>query len=101
MMERILLSTALAMIVFGCNSSDASDCERACDLIEEACMSTTSDCVGDCSEDLGECPDEMSAVLDCVFASELQCDPEQDQGLAEAPCEEEHDAAELCGADPF
>jgi len=101
MIERTLLSTALAMIAFGCSSSDASVCERACGLIEEACMSTTSDCIEDCSEDLDGCPDEMSAVLDCVVASELQCDPEQDQGLAEAPCQEEHDAAELCGADPF
>ena len=101
MIERTLLSMALAMIAFGCGSSDASVCKRACDLIEEACMSTTSDCVGECSEDLDDCPFEMEALLDCLVANELQCDPEQDQGLAEAPCEEEHDATELCGKDPF
>lgn len=103
MNERTLLGMALAMIAFGCSSSDASPsvCQQACDLIEEACMSTASDCVGDCSADLAECPDEMSAVLDCLFANELQCDPEQDQGLAEAPCEDEHDAVEVCGPDPF
>lgn len=101
MVDRTLLSMALVMIAFGCGSSDASVCEQACDLIEKACMSTESDCAQDCSEDLNECPDEMNAVLDCLVASELECDPEQDQGLAKAPCEAEHDAAEQCGSDPF
>ncbi|MGB8331956.1 MAG: hypothetical protein WCE62_17655 [Polyangiales bacterium] len=102
MAKRTLSTMALAMIALGCGgSSDASVCEQACELIEEACMSTTPDCVEDCSQDLADCPDEMGAVLDCVAASELQCDPAQDQGLAAAPCEEEHDAAELCGSDPF
>jgi hypothetical protein len=89
------------MIALGCDSSVASVCEEACDLIEDACMSTTADCVEDCSADLDLCPDEMGAVLACLLVSDLECDPEQDQGLAEAPCEEEHDAAELCGSDPF
>lgn len=102
MTKRTLSTMALAMIALGCGgSSDASVCEQACDLIEDACMSTTADCVEDCSQDLADCPDEMGAVLDCVAASELQCDPTQDQGLAAAPCEDEHDAAELCGSDPF
>ncbi|MDH3846039.1 MAG: hypothetical protein OES69_19020 [Myxococcales bacterium] len=101
MVERTLLIMALALSAFGCGSSDASVCRQACDLIEEACMSTTPDCVGECSEDLNDCPDEMGAVLDCLFASELQCDPGQDQGLAEAPCKAEHDATALCGKDPF
>ena len=97
------LVTVLVLVftTFGCGSSDASDCEQACDRIEDACMSTTSDCAEDCSEDLDECRDEMSAVLDCVLSSQLRCDPGQDQGLAEAPCQPEHDAAELCGVDPF
>lgn len=101
MIERTLLGLALMMIAFGCDSSDASICTQACDLIEDACMSTSSDCVEDCSADLDLCPDEMGAVLACVLTSELECDPEEDQGLAKAPCEEEHDAAELCGSDPF
>lgn len=101
MIKGALLGMGLAMIAWGCDSSEASVCEQACNLIEEACMSTTSDCVDDCSADLDLCPDEMGAVLACLLTSELECDPEQDQGLAEAPCEEEHDAAELCGSDPF
>ncbi len=102
MIQRTLLSTALALIAFACGSSEATICSQACDLIERACMSTTSDCARECAEDLADCPDEMMALLECVFAAtELQCDPGQDQGLAEAPCQEEHDATELCGKDPF
>lgn len=101
MTECTAVAIALAMLVVGCGSSDPSECEQACDRIEQACLGRESDCVDDCSEDLDECPDEMQAVLDCVLASELRCDPEQDQGLAEAPCQDEHDATELCGADPF
>jgi len=102
MIQRTLLSMALAMIALACGSSEPTICGQACDLIERACMSTTSDCARECAEDLADCPAEMMAVLDCVIAaSELQCDAGQDQGLAEAPCQEEHDATELCGKDPF
>ena len=101
MAKDILVAWVLVVTACGCGSSDVSECEAACTLIEAACMSTESDCVDDCSDDLDECPDEMSAVLDCVFTSVLQCDPEEDQGLAEAPCEQEHAAVKLCGADPF
>lgn len=101
MIERVVSGLALAVIAFGCSSSDASVCEQACGLIQQACMSAAADCVPDCADDLAECPDEMGAVLDCLLGSELQCDSAQDQGLAEAPCQQEHDAAEACGADPF
>lgn len=103
MKERALLLAAAAVMVVACGGSDEAPavCVTACDRIEDACQSTTPDCVDDCADDLVNCGDEMLAVLDCVLVSELQCDADQDQGLAEAPCQAEHDAAEVCGSDPF
>ena len=98
---RTTLSTVLMALTFACSSSDSSECQDACNLIEQACGSTTEDCVDDCAEDLTDCPDEMTAVLDCVSMNQIQCDPGEDQGLAEAPCEEQHRAVESCGKDPF
>ena len=101
MTQQMVFALALAAMAWGCGSSSASVCEQACSAIQEACMSRAPDCVADCEADLVSCPDEMGAVLDCVLASELQCDPAQDQGLAEAPCQQEHAAVAACGADPF
>lgn len=104
-LTHVILVCAL-LAAAGCSDSSstsamASQCEATCTVIEEACSSTTSDCAQDCEDDLDTCPTEMQAVLDCVNGSELQCDPEQDQGLAEAPCEAEHTALSVCGADAF
>jgi len=107
---RFVAPCVLLLAIAGCSSSDGSSsidtkCQQACDAIEAACMSTESDCGGDCTEDLADCPSEMGAVLDCVLgnASRLQCDPEEDQGLAAAPCEAEHMAVAEppCEKDPF
>lgn len=99
------------LAIAGCGSSSDGNgsvdqkCEQACQAIQAACMSTDSECGEECTEDLSDCPTEMDALLDCVIAnqSRLQCDPEQDQGLAEAPCEAEHAAvhAPPCDKDPF
>lgn len=99
------------LAIAGCGSSSNESsginekCEQACQAIQAACMSAESDCGEECSEDLADCPVEMDAVLDCVLAnkSQLQCDPEEDQGLAEAPCEAEHTAVQEppCEKDPF
>ena len=101
MVKRLLFGTALAVVAAGCGSSDDSECEQACETIEQACSSTTSDCVSECSDDVDRCADEMDALFACIATSELRCDPGQDQGLAEAPCQTEHDAVNACGADPF
>jgi hypothetical protein len=99
----------LAIASCGSSSNDSGSidqkCEQACQAIQAACMSAESDCGQECSEDLADCPTEMGAVLDCILAnqSQLQCDPEEDQGLAEAPCEAQHAAvhAAPCEKDPF
>ncbi|MFW2390472.1 MAG: hypothetical protein ACN4G0_19205 [Polyangiales bacterium] len=107
---RFVATCVFLLTIAGCSSTDGggnidTKCQQACDAIETACMSTESDCGQDCTEDLADCPSEMGAVLDCVLAntSRLQCDPEEDQGLAEAPCEAEHMAvaAPPCEKDPF
>lgn len=76
-------------------------CQQACASIQAACMSTEADCVGDCSSDFASCPVEMGILLDCIAGNAIQCDPEQDQGLAEDPCRTEHDMVQACGKDPF
>lgn len=109
-----LLSTAVLLLAVACgsdSSQDSSDpeirsepnerCESACAAIQAACASTEADCATDCTDDLNACPVEMGLVLDCVLASQLQCDPEQDQGLAREPCASEHTMVENCGNDPF
>ncbi|MEM7138659.1 MAG: hypothetical protein AAF500_18920 [Myxococcota bacterium] len=108
MRNRNIAITALAcalLTVGACgdssNEAPSQRCVDACVLIENACNSTTPDCAEDCQDDLDECPVEMNALLDCVEASVLQCDAAQDQGLAEAPCEADHAALEVCGADAF
>lgn len=87
------------------NGGTNEKCNQACQAIQAACMSAESDCAEECTEDLADCPTEMGAVLDCMMANEgqLQCDPDEDQGLAEAPCEAEHAAvhAAPCEKDPF
>jgi len=94
-----LLLVCISFLGLGCGSS--SGCADACSRIESACNSTTADCVEDCEDDLDTCPAEMQALLDCLDSSVLECDPDQDQGLAEAPCEAEHAALSDCGADAF
>ena len=85
-------------------------CEEVCTRIAAECPGVSqddpADCVPDCLADIQNCPAEMQAVLDCVDATEgaLQCDPNQDQGLAEAPCDAEHAAVTDpagCDRDPF
>ncbi|MGB5812156.1 MAG: hypothetical protein WBG86_16590, partial [Polyangiales bacterium] len=61
----------------------------------------TPDCVDDCVDDVERCPTQMDALFDCLAANTLQCDPDEDQGLAQAPCQPEHASVMECGADPF
>lgn len=100
----LALLCGVLIAALACGSS-SDKCARACDAIQSACQSVESDCVDDCVDDLDACPAEMGAVLDCVLANEsrLQCDADEDQGLAEEPCEAEHDAvhAAPCDSDPF
>lgn len=76
-------------------------CESACAAINSACMSIEDDCVSDCVGDFIDCAFEMGALLDCMEANPIQCDPNEDQGLAQAPCAFEHSQVEFCGKDPF
>ena len=103
-----LCGVLVAAVACGSSSSDSGvneKCVQACDAIQDACGSAEADCGDDCASDLDACPAEMDAVLDCVLAnqSQLQCDADEDQGLAEAPCETEHAAvhAAPCKSDPF
>lgn len=99
----ILVCVSFAWLGCGDDSNDgpSTECIDACSRIEDACNSTTEDCAEDCQDDFNACPSEMQALLDCIDSSVLECDPDQDQGLAEAPCEAEHEALGVCGPDAF
>ncbi|MEM7435599.1 MAG: hypothetical protein AAF436_10645 [Myxococcota bacterium] len=100
----IFLGSLLASVGCGDGSSanpPSEQCVEACVRIEAACGSTTPDCASDCQDDLDRCPTEMGALLECVDANTIECDADQDQGLAEAPCEDDHAALGECGADAF
>ena len=43
----------------------------------------------------------MGALFDGLEANELQGDPDEDQGLAQAPCQAELTSVIQCSADPI
>jgi hypothetical protein len=84
-----------------CAKANAADCYEAGEDPETQTPPTTQDCINDCEVDLYDCPEEMQALLDCHAATEMVCDPEEDQGIGHGECEAEHAGVQECGHDPF